>query len=101
MLLGILEALLLLLELEEAFGLGVEHEDLLLYLPVGLHKAVEDRHEVTREDGLLVIDHLRDQSCLLLAELAEPLQLGKQLRQPVAFALHALIELVCLRLAPV
>ena len=46
MLLGLLQALLLLLELEETFGLGVENKDLLLYLTVGLHESIENCHEV-------------------------------------------------------
>ena len=62
------ETLLFLLKLEETLGLRMEHKDLLLYLTIGLHESVEYGHEVAREDGLLVVYHLRDQLGLFLAE---------------------------------
>ena len=74
-LLCFLEALLFLLELEEAFGLGVEDEDLLLHLSIGLHEAVKNCHEIAREDWLLVTDHLGYQSGLLLTEFSQSLKL--------------------------
>jgi len=58
LLLYLLESVLLLLELEEAFSFGVKDVNLLLHLAVGLHEAIENGHEVIVEDRLLVADHL-------------------------------------------